>query len=142
LDSNHDSDDGNSNSQEDSEEEAEERHAQPWQKIAETIAAAQKRNIRHDAAEVAKATLPFESEDEMLAFTLALDEALASSKYPAGFGLNEEYESLESYRTGRSSKPLVIPLPYNVWFPRIIVWCKAVDLLKRLPLCKAAVASL
>ena len=119
--------------------ESEDGHPQSWQGIAETIARAQKRNIRHDAAEVAKAATPFENEDESQAFALALNEALASSEYPAGFSLNAEYESLESYKTGRSSKPLVIPLPHEVWFPRIIVWCKALDLLKRLPVCKAAV---
>lgn len=100
---------------------------------------AQNRNVHHDAAEVAKAAIPFENKNEMCAFALALDEALASDSYPAGFRLNEEYESLESYKTGHSSKPLVIPLPYEVWFPRIVVWCKALDLLKRLPVCKAAV---
>ena len=85
--------------------------AESWQEIAETITRAQKRNIRHEAAEVARAAMPFESEDEVHAFTLALESTLSSNKYPAGFGLNEEYESLESYKTGRSSKPLVIPLP-------------------------------
>ena len=83
--------------------------------------------------------MPFETMDEGRAFALALDRALSLIEYPAGFGLNEEYESLESYKTGRSSKPLVIPLPYGVWFPRIVVWCKALDLLKRLPVCKATI---
>ena len=86
--------------------------------------------------------MPFENKDEMHAFALALDNALASSEFPAGFRLNEEYESLESYKTGHSSKPLIIPLPYDVWFPRIVVWCKALDLLKHLPICKAAAGSL
>ena len=108
----------------------------------ETIAKAQRCNFCHEAAEVAKTTMPFENEDEMRAFALALDNALASSKFPAGFRLNEEYESLESYKTGCSSKPLIIPLPYDVWFPRIIVWCKVLDLLKRLLICKAAAGSL
>jgi len=114
-------------------------HTGSWQAIARVIAASQKCNIRHDAAGVAESSMPFEDEDEVHAYTLALGTALASSEYPAGFGLNEEYESVESYKTGRSLKPLVIPLPYEVWFPRIIVWCKALDLLKRLPVCKAAV---
>lgn len=86
--------------------------------------------------------MPFENGDEAHAFALALDDALSSSSYPAGFGLNEEYESLESYRTGCSTKLLIIPLPYNVWFPRIVVWCKALDLLKCLSICKAAATEL
>lgn len=104
--------------------------------IAEIIAVSQSRNIRHEAAEVAKNSSPFASQDDQYAFALSLSAVLNSEAYPAGFYLNEEYESLESYKTGRSAKPLVIPLPYSVWFPHIIVWCKALDLLKRLTLCK------
>jgi hypothetical protein len=111
----------------------EDRHAKSWQDIAKVIADSQKRNIRHDPAEVAKTAVPFKDEDEAHAFVAAFDAALASSMYPAGFGLHgEEYEPLESYKTGRSSKPLVIPLPYDVWFPRIVTWCKALNLLKQL----------
>ena len=135
-------DDETSNGHEDVEGRSGETYTQSWQEIAETTAKAQRCNIRHNAAEVAKAMIPFETEDEMHAFALALDNALASDGYPAGFRLNEEYESLESYKTGHSSKPLVIPLPYIVWFPCIVVWCKALDLLKHLPICKAAVGSL
>ena len=105
--------------------------------IAEIIADAQSHNVRHEAAEVARNSLPLDSEQDLHAFALALEAALDSETYPAGFHLNEEYESFETYKTGRSTKPLVIPLPYRVWFPRIIVWCKALDLLKRFPLCKA-----
>ena len=110
-----------------------------YQEIAKIIAGAQKRNIRHDAAEVAMSSMPFEDMEEMHAYILALGNALVSSEYPAGFGLNEEYESVESYKTGRSSRPLIIPLPHDVWFPRIVVWCRALDLLKRLPMCRATV---
>ena len=109
--------------------------------IAEVIADAQARNIRHDAAEVADTSLPFGDRNEHIAFSLALDAELSDpSTHPAGFHLNEEYETSESYRTGRSTKPLEIPLPYDVWFPRVVVWCKALDLLKRLPLSKAVSA--
>lgn len=115
---------------------SEDRHSQSWEEIAKIITGSQRRNIRHDAAKVAKSSMPFEGEDEMLAYTLALQQALMSSRSPAGFGLSAEYESVETYKTGRSSKPLVIPLPYEVWFPRIVTWCKALDLLKRLPICR------
>ena len=115
---------------------------QSWQEIAKIITNAQQRNIRHDAAKVARSAMPFESMDEMHAYILDLERALTSNEYPAGFGLSEEYESVESYRTGRSSRPLIIPLPYEVWFSRIVVWSKALDLLKRLPVCKAAVVPL
>lgn len=105
--------------------------------IAEIITNAQTHNIRHEAAEVARNSSPFEGKDDLYAFSLALEAALSSGAFPAEFHLNEEYESFESYKTGRSAKPLVIPLPYDVWFQRIVVWCKALDLLKRFPLCKA-----
>jgi len=105
--------------------------------IAEIIADAQSHNIRHEAAEVAKNSLPFEGKDDLYVFSLALETALSSDTFPAGFHLNEEYESFETYKTGCSAKPLVIPLPYDTWFPRIVVWCRALDLLKRFPLCKA-----
>ena len=115
-------------------------HRQAWEEIASTIAGAQKWQIRHEAAEVAMSSTPFLNVEELHAYTLALAQSIQSHEYPAGFGLNEEYESIESYKTGRSSKPLVIPLPHSIWFPRIVVWCKALDLLKRLSICREATA--
>ena len=106
--------------------------------IAEIIADSQACNIRHDAAEVVETSLPFETRNDHYTFSLALSAALNNSEcYPAGFNLQEEYETSESYRTGRSTKPLEIPLPYDMWFPRVVIWCKALDLMKRLPLSKA-----
>jgi hypothetical protein len=102
-----------------------------WAYIAEIIAKAQGRNIRHDAAQVASSDSPFISRDEGSAFVFALERALGSDSYPEGFDLDDEYEPSESYRTGRSTRLLSIPLPYEVWFPRIVVWCKALDTLKQ-----------
>ena len=107
-----------------------------WQEIAGIIAKAQRRNIRHEAAKVARSAMPFESEEEAYAFVLALQDTLASTEHPAGYRLNDEYELMESYKTGRSSKSLVISLPYDIWFPHIVAWCKALDLLKCLSLCR------
>ena len=114
---------------------------QAWQEIASTIAGAQKRQIRHEAAEVAMSSTPFLNAEELQAYTLALAQSIESNEYPAGFGLTDEYESIECYRTGRSSKTLTIPLPHDIWFSRIVVWCKVVDLLKRLPICREATVS-
>ena len=133
--------DSNAGSGPGGEGESEVSHAQAWQEIASTIAGAQKRHIRHEAAEVAASATPFLNADELQAYTLALAQGLESHEYPAGFGLTAEYDSVESYKTGRSLKPLVIPLPYEVWFPRIVVWCKALDLLKRLSICRDAPVS-
>lgn len=107
-----------------------------WKEIAGIIAKAQRRNIRHEAAEVARSAIPFEDRNEADAFLVALQHTLSSRKRPDGYQLDDEYESSESYKTGRSSTPLVIPLPYDVWFPRIVVWCKALDLLKRFFICR------
>ena len=103
-----------------------------WVHITEIIAKAQGRNIRHDAAEVASSDTPFRNKDEGAAFAIAFREALNADSYPEGFNLSDDYEPSESYRTGRSSRPISIPLPYNVWFPRIVVWCKALDTLKHI----------
>lgn len=103
--------------------------------IAKVISEAQRRQVRHDVAEVADSRSPF-NEHELQMFARQLSSDLASHSYPAGYNLNDQYHSIESYTTGRSSKPLVIPLPYEIWFPRIVVWCKALDLLNRIQLCK------
>ena len=105
--------------------------------LAEVITEAQSRNIRHEAADVGRNSSPFTGNDKQYTFALALGSALALEAYPAGFHLSEPYESSETYQTGRSTRPLIIPLPCNVWFPRIVVWCKALDLLKWLPMCRA-----
>ena len=103
--------------------------------LTQTILQAQGKHVRHEAAEVAGAQSPFD-EDELQMFASQLAYDLASHSYPSGYNLNSEYESLKSYTTGRSIKPLVIPLPHEIWFPRIVVWCKAVDLFNRIQLCK------
>ena len=105
---------------------------QSWTAIAEIIAEGQQHNICHDAAEVAKGTMPFQDEDQLNLFTTMFQAALDSPSHSAGFGLDEEYELSESYKTGHSKRPLVILLPYSIWFPQMVTWCKALDLLKYL----------
>ena len=85
------------------------RWAGSWQDIARVITAAQGRNIRHEAAEVAPSTMPPLDAVEGDVFASALSDALLSEDYPEGFHLCDEYESSESYGTGRSSRLLVIP---------------------------------
>jgi hypothetical protein len=97
--------------------------------IAKAVTEYQMRNIRHDVAEVAKGEIPFQGEDQLDYFVASFQTSLESEEYPDGFELDAEYESSESYKTGRSTKPLVIPLPHNIWFPRIVVWCKALNCL-------------
>ncbi|KAF9645704.1 hypothetical protein BDM02DRAFT_3189493 [Thelephora ganbajun] len=87
--------DGDSSDDEDHEVEVElgDGNIQSWQEIARVIASAQRCNIRHDTAKVASSAMPFESWGDMQAYILALHNALASNKYPTGFGLNMEYNS-------------------------------------------------
>ena len=132
-------DDSDSDADVDLADESEAGSVGSWRGIAQIIAAAQGRNVRHDAAEVAQSNVPFVSADEGHAFAIALGNTLSLEEYPEGFCLCDEYESSESYRTGRSSRPLVIPLPHEIWFPRILVWCKALDLLMRLELAREQV---
>jgi hypothetical protein len=107
--------------------------------LAQTVLLAQEKQVRHKAAEVSNTQSPFNEDGELKMFAHQLSRDLASHSYPSGYNLNGEYESLESYTTGRSTKPLVIPLPHELWFPRIVVWCKGVDLLNRIQLCKETV---
>ena len=103
-----------------------------WKSIAKSIAENQRHNIRHDAAEVARGDIPFKDTVQLGIFLATFQASLDSDEYPDGFSLDEEYGPSESYKTGRSTKSLIVPLPYMVWFPQIIVWCKTLDCLKRL----------
>jgi hypothetical protein len=113
---------------------------QAQRNIAEIITSAQTRNVRHEAAEVARSTIPFNSEDHMI-FNQATMDAMRRGDYPAGFHLMDEYESFEAYKMGRSAKPLVIALPHDVWFPRILAWCQALDILMRFQMCRELVGT-
>lgn len=112
---------------------------EPESELVQVILQAQKRHVRHEAANVAGTQSPFDNERELQMFARQLACDLTSHSFPSGFNLNSEYESLESYTTGRSMKPLVIPLPHKIWFPRMVVWCKALDLLNRIQLVKETV---
>lgn len=107
--------------------------------ISQTILQAQQKNVRHEAAKVADTGSPFDDEQELQMFSCQLACDLATHSFPSGFNLNEEYQSLETYATGRSKKLLVIPLPHEIWFPRTVVWCKALDLLNRIQLARETI---
>lgn len=52
------------------------------------------------SAEVAQASIPFTSCNDREAFLIVLDWTVESGLHPAGFGLEEEWVSIESYITG------------------------------------------
>jgi hypothetical protein len=113
----------------DSEDEDEEvTHA----RVIRAIGEGQEKQIRHPPIEVPEATNPFMTEVQQLAFFSALNSLQDEENTLEGFDLNGQYEPTESYKTGRSRKGLRIPLPHSIWFPRIVLWCRAITLLQRL----------
>jgi hypothetical protein len=102
--------------------------------IANTIGRGQQKQVRHPAIDVPNTSCPFTNDIESEVFFTSLDEVKTTNRIPAGFGLTEPYEPVETFRTGRARKNLAIPLPHDVWFPRILLWCQALDLLKRFPM--------
>lgn len=100
-------------------------------RIAQAIGAGQEKQIRHPAIEVPPATNPFMNEIQEQAFFGALDVLQSEGSIPKGFDLDHQYEPTETYTTGRSRKGLRVPLPHAIWYPRILLWCRAITLLKR-----------
>ena len=102
--------------------------------MARLVEQGQERHVRHAAVPTPESRSPFANDIESKVFFTALGRIKRSECVPAGFGLSDTYESVETYSTGHSRKGLRIPLPYNVWFPRVLLWCQAVDLYKRYPM--------
>ncbi|EPQ57571.1 hypothetical protein GLOTRDRAFT_127924 [Gloeophyllum trabeum ATCC 11539] len=100
--------------------------------LEDLIAADQERHVRHDPIPVPKTSSPFPA-DLTADFLKALDELLATDIVPTGLGLrNDEwpeggYPEAEAIRSGR--KYVDIGLPFNTWWPRAVVWGKALTLL-------------
>jgi len=95
------------------------------------IGEGQERQVRHPPVSIPDNSCPFENDNECNLFFTALDHIKARGVIPVGFGLEKCYESLEVFSTGRSKKGLSVPLDYDVWYPRVLLWCQALDLLKR-----------
>jgi hypothetical protein len=102
--------------------------------IAKKIGRGQQQQVRHPAIDVPNTSCPFNNSIESEVFFTALDQVRTMNRIPAGFGLTDPYEPMETFRTGRAPKGLVIPLPHDVWFPRILLWCQALHLFKRFPM--------
>jgi hypothetical protein len=103
-------------------------------KIAKDIRLGQQQQIRHPATDVPDTSSPFHNEIESEVFFTALEEVKAMKRIPDGFGLTDPYEPVETFRTGRARKGLTVSLPHDLWFPRILLWCQALHLLKRFPM--------
>ena len=104
------------------------------QTITNKTTEGQEMHIRHPPVEAAQSMSPFQSTIELEAFEQALQQATSKGLCPAYLGLDLPYEPSETFYTGRSKKGIAVPLPYNIWYPRILLWCRAIDLVTRIKL--------
>ena len=104
------------------------------QSIPDKITKGQEVHVRHPPVEAAQSGSPFQSILKLEAFQQALQQATSRDLRPAYLGLDLPYEPSETFYTGRSRKGITVPLPYDVWYPRILVWCRAIDLVTRIKL--------
>ncbi|KAJ7468189.1 hypothetical protein FB451DRAFT_1369188 [Mycena latifolia] len=97
----------------DSDEESE---LDPQEELENQIQADQAQNIRHAPL---------------------LAEVLSQPDVPEDYGIlpeeweGDSYDEVETIRTGTNSKELVVALPRDDWFPRVVQWAQALDLLTR-----------
>lgn len=104
------------------------------QSIADKIVKGQEMHVRHPPVEAAHNKTPFQSALELEAFQQALEEVTSKDLRPAYLGLDLPYEPSETFTTGRSRKGITIPLPCDIWYPRILLWCRGIDLVTRIKL--------
>ena len=102
--------------------------------MTETITKGQEVHVRHPPVEAAWCKSPFHSTLELEAFQQALQQSTSMDLRPAYFGLDLPYLPSETFSTGRSRKGNTVPLPYDIWYLRIILWCRAIDLVTRIKL--------
>lgn len=110
------------------------RKESPAEKKARKIGAGQERQVRHPATEVPEASCPFRSRDELEIFHDTLNEIKARKRVPVGFHLEGRFETSETFSTGRMRKGLTVTLEYQIWYPRVLLWCQALELLKTFPI--------
>lgn len=103
--------------------------------LTSKIAKGQEVHIRHPPVEAAQRKSPFRSVLELEVFQQALQRVTSEDLRPAYLGLDQPYEPSETFYTGRSRAGITVPLPYDVWYPRILLWCRSVDLVTRIKLC-------
>lgn len=90
---------------------------------ARKIGAGLEHQVRHAPVEVMDSSCPFRDDAELHLFAEALDILKSQGVVPVGFNLESTYHPIETFRTGRCRKGISVPLPHEVWFPRILLWC-------------------
>jgi hypothetical protein len=101
------------------------------------IAVAVKKNLRHEPVNVARHSSPFPNKQFYDLFTETLQMVCAEGVVPPNYGICEDewedgYPPYEILQVGKGAKKeLRISLPDNIWRPRALLWCQALDVLTR-----------
>ncbi|KAJ7508166.1 hypothetical protein B0H11DRAFT_1704596 [Mycena galericulata] len=101
-----------------------------------SIAGDQERHIRHEAIDVAENKCPFQSEEATTIFFAALEDAKSAGIIPENIGVAEAewggpfYGETEKVKVGR--KDVEIVLPFEIWWPRAVLWAQALELMVRI----------
>ncbi|KAJ6518490.1 hypothetical protein DFH09DRAFT_1427334 [Mycena vulgaris] len=108
------------------------------EELENQIQADQAQNIRHAPIKVARHSSPFEDEEVEADFLQLLSAVLSQvDELPENYGVlpeewdDDDYDEIETIRTGTNGKELVVVLPRSDWFPRAVQWAQALDLLNR-----------
>lgn len=102
------------------------------------IAADQQSHIRHDPVDVPKHTAPFASEATENIFYSALKDVTAAGMVPQDLGVHESewdgggYPIFEAIKSGQRGKLLNMALPFEIWWPKAVVWAQGLDLMTRI----------
>ncbi|KAJ6453824.1 hypothetical protein C8R47DRAFT_1167679 [Mycena vitilis] len=86
------------------------------EELENQVRADQAQNIRHAPVKVARHETPFEEQEYEDIFLELLET-------------DDDYDEVETIRTGTNGKELVLVLPRADWFPRAVQWVQALDLL-------------
>lgn len=128
---------GHPDDEQDEEEEDEELSEEEIRAALELrITEDQQANIRHEPIEVPDHRNPFDTPELELAFWDAVREAEYRAYIPGDMYLTEDewdedgYPVSEEISVGkRNKKTLTVPLPTDLWYPRALSWCIALDAL-------------
>ncbi|KAJ7199989.1 hypothetical protein GGX14DRAFT_372637, partial [Mycena pura] len=105
------------------------------QDLDNAIEADQDRHVRHDGVEVEQAEAPFDKDQEEI-FAEILERMKAAEIIPDNFGVTppewEEpnYGELETIKIARKS--VEIQLPFDVWYPRAVLWAQGLTIMKKI----------
>lgn len=97
------------------------------------IATEQAPQFLHRAIRVPEHTNPFAATTTLTAFTEALIQVQQLYHMPIGMGIRQEewdggYPEIATIRSGRRGrKELRVELPHDIWYPRAVQWCQALE---------------